>query len=62
MCVGTLDVFARYAAKNKGLIVLSTLKVDAMGRRRRRAHVRLACGCEHRRLELGAFASGGSRS
>jgi hypothetical protein len=30
MCAETLDVFARYAAKNKGLIVLSTLKVDAI--------------------------------
>src|SRR6188472_3433505 len=30
MCVETLDVFARYVAKNKGLIALSSLKVDAM--------------------------------
>jgi hypothetical protein len=32
MCVETLDVFARYVAKNKGLILLSTLKVDAIVR------------------------------
>ncbi len=30
MCVETLDVFARYVAKNKGLIALSSLKVDAI--------------------------------
>jgi hypothetical protein len=30
MCVETLDVFARYVAKNRGLIVLSSLKVDAI--------------------------------
>jgi hypothetical protein len=29
-CVETLDVFARYTAKNRGLILLSTLKVDAI--------------------------------
>jgi hypothetical protein len=32
MCVETLDVFARYVAKNKGLIALSSLKVDAIVR------------------------------
>ena len=31
-CVETLDVFARYVAKNKGLVALSTLKVDAIVR------------------------------
>ena len=31
-CVETLDVFARYTAKNRGLILLSTLKVDAIVR------------------------------
>jgi hypothetical protein len=31
-CVETLDVFARYVAKNKGLIALSSLKVDAIVR------------------------------
>jgi hypothetical protein len=30
MCVETLDVFARYVAKNRGLIALSSLKVDAI--------------------------------
>ena len=30
MCVETLDVFARYVAKNKGLVALSSLKVDAI--------------------------------
>ena len=30
MCVETLDVFARYVARNKGLIALSSLKVDAI--------------------------------
>ena len=30
MCVETLDVFARYVANNKGLIALSSLKVDAI--------------------------------
>jgi hypothetical protein len=29
-CVETLDVFARYVAKNKGIIALSSLKVDAI--------------------------------
>jgi len=29
-CVETLDVAARYVAKNRGLILLSTLKVDAI--------------------------------
>lgn len=32
MCVETLDVFARYVAKNKGLVALSSLKVDAIVR------------------------------
>ncbi len=32
MCVETLDVFARYVAKNRGLIGLSNLKVDAIVR------------------------------
>ncbi|HLM92994.1 MAG TPA: hypothetical protein VK273_04210 [Gaiellaceae bacterium] len=32
MCVETLDVFARYVAKNRGLIALSSLKVDAIVR------------------------------
>jgi hypothetical protein len=32
MCVETLDVFARYVAKNKGLIALSSLKVDAIAK------------------------------
>jgi len=32
MCVETLDVFARYVARNKGLVVLSTLKLDAIVR------------------------------
>ena len=31
-CVETLDVFARYVAKNKGLIALSSLKVDAIAK------------------------------
>jgi hypothetical protein len=30
MCVETLDVFARYVAKNRGLVALSSLKVDAI--------------------------------
>ena len=30
MCVETLDVFARYVAKNRGLIALSSVKVDAI--------------------------------
>jgi hypothetical protein len=30
MCVETLDVFARYVAKNRGVILLSSLKVDAI--------------------------------
>jgi hypothetical protein len=30
MCVETLDVFARYVAKNRGLLALSSLKVDAI--------------------------------
>jgi hypothetical protein len=29
-CVQTLDVFTRFVAKNRGLILLSTLKVDAI--------------------------------
>jgi hypothetical protein len=29
-CVETLDVFARYVAKNKGIVALSSLKVDAI--------------------------------
>jgi hypothetical protein len=29
-CVETLDVFARYVARNRGLIALSSLKVDAI--------------------------------
>jgi hypothetical protein len=32
MCVETLDVFARYVAKNRGTILLSSLKVDAIVR------------------------------
>ena len=32
VCVETLDVFARYVARNRGLIALSTLKVDAIVR------------------------------
>ena len=32
MCVETLDVFARYVAKNRGLIALSSLKIDAIVR------------------------------
>jgi len=32
MCVETLDVFARYVAKNKGIVALSSLKVDAIVR------------------------------
>jgi hypothetical protein len=31
-CVETLDVFARYVARNRGAILLSTLKVDAIVR------------------------------
>jgi hypothetical protein len=30
MCVDTLDVFVRYVAKNRGLVALSSLKVDAI--------------------------------
>jgi hypothetical protein len=30
MCVETLDVFARYVAKNRGVVLLSSLKVDAI--------------------------------
>jgi hypothetical protein len=30
MCVETLDVVARYVAKNRGTILLSSLKVDAI--------------------------------
>jgi hypothetical protein len=30
MCVETLDVFARYVARNRGVILLSSLKVDAI--------------------------------
>jgi hypothetical protein len=30
MCVETLDVFARYVAKNRGLVALSSLRVDAI--------------------------------
>jgi hypothetical protein len=30
MCADTLDVFARFVAKNRGLVLLSTLKVDAI--------------------------------
>jgi hypothetical protein len=29
-CVETLDVFARFVAKNKGIVALSSLKVDAI--------------------------------
>jgi hypothetical protein len=29
-CVQTLDVFARFVAKNRGIVLLSTLKVDAI--------------------------------
>lgn len=32
MCVQTLDVFARYVAKNRGTVLLSSLKVDAIVR------------------------------
>jgi hypothetical protein len=32
MCAETLDVFARYVAKNRGTILLSSLKVDAIVR------------------------------
>jgi hypothetical protein len=32
MCVEILDVFARYTAKNKGILALSTLMVDAIVR------------------------------
>jgi hypothetical protein len=32
MCVETLDVFARYVAKNRGTILLSSLKVEAIVR------------------------------
>ena len=30
MCVETLDVFARYVAKNRGVVLLSSLNVDAI--------------------------------
>ena len=30
MCVDTLDVFARYVGKNRGLVALSSLKMDAI--------------------------------
>ena len=32
VCVETLDVFARFVAKNRGTILLSSLKVDAVVR------------------------------
>lgn len=32
MCAETLDVFARYVAKNRGIVLLSSLEVDAIVR------------------------------